>query len=82
MRLIKSRITPKVELTILVVLLCASPALGQCDPNWKPGNGLPNIGLSGGTIGIPKAFTIYNEDLIIGGSFLMAGGIYCAGIAR
>ena len=63
---------------ILTILVFSSSTFGECDPNWKLGNGLPSIGLSSPLY----ALTTYNGDLIVGGNFLKAGGIIVNYIAR
>ncbi len=62
---------------ILAVLLFSSLAFGDCEPNWKPGNGPPVEGLNGPVY----AVTVYNGHLIAGGNFTQAGNIVARYIA-
>jgi hypothetical protein len=73
---------------ILAVLLCSSIALGQCDPNWKPGNGI--TGLCGGYYGgAGSALAIWDADgngpqpelLVVGGNFTVAANVSANNIA-
>jgi hypothetical protein len=63
---------------ILVILTSTAVAFGECEPNWKAGNGPPSIGLNNPSY----ALTTYNGDLIIGGTFNKAGGVDVNRIVR
>jgi hypothetical protein len=63
---------------IIVIFISSAVAFGQCDPNWKPGNGMPTIGVSS----YVNALTVYNGNMIVGGWFGRAGGVKVNRIAR
>ncbi|MGA2092069.1 MAG: hypothetical protein ABSH16_01495 [Sedimentisphaerales bacterium] len=80
----KGVVTLKLKLTILLVLLYASPVFSQCDPNWKTGNG-PQ-GVSNYVTSVikwdPDGNGPQSEQLVIGGYFTSVTGVpaHCAAI--
>ena len=59
---------------ILAVMSVSSLTFGQCDFGWKPvGSGMDDA---------VRALTVYNGELIAGGSFTSAGGVDANCIAR
>jgi hypothetical protein len=69
---------------ICLLLLCAMPAAGQCNPaEWLPGDGMPGVG------GQVHALTMWDPDgagpsepvLAIGGAFTTAGDVLANRIA-
>src|SRR4030042_1120596 len=68
----------RLNTSLILVTLLFSAAFGECEPNWKAGNGPPSIGLNSPAY----ALTVYNGDLIAGGYFTKAGGVDVNRIAR
>ena len=51
---------PRIILTVLIALSFSSGAIADCEPNWKPGNGPPAIGMNRPVYSL----TTYNGDLV------------------
>ncbi|MBL8876831.1 MAG: hypothetical protein JNM86_13630 [Phycisphaerae bacterium] len=77
------RIAFLVRAVLIFLVTLASPALGQCTPQWLPGPGMP--GLNGTVYGM----TMWDSDgqgpgskaLVVGGNFSVAGGSKANGVA-
>ncbi|UCC22520.1 MAG: hypothetical protein JSW23_00135, partial [Planctomycetota bacterium] len=72
-----------VAIVVFAAALKADPAAGQCDFDWKPGEGVPGVD---GTV---RTLTTWDPDgngpqqelLIVGGEFTIAGDVIANNIA-